>query len=231
MPLKFFSTTLLVAGLATAAAADDAVARLTVSGEGSVSVAPDQVTLRVGVQQQRETAADAVADMSEAMSAMLRNLGGAGIPEEDIQTVDVGLSPVYSRDSDGGARKLEAFSAGTTLVVVLRDTAMAGDVLDLVVSAGGNRLQGITFGLQDPAIAADAARSDAVADAMRRATLLATAAGVTLGPIHAITETGAAMPRPQMMDGRMAVADAAMPIAPGALTVRAQVELVYDIVQ
>ena len=73
----------------------------------------------------------------------------------------------------------------------------------------------------------DAARSEAVADARRKAEIYAKAAGVTLGAPLSMSEDGAA-PAP-VMYRRAGVAAAATPVAPGEETLRIAVSVSWAI--
>ena len=103
-----------------------------------------------------------------------------------------------------------------------------GGVLDAVVANGANNLGGIAFSLQDVGAAEDEARRQSVADALSKAQVLANAAGVELGALVSISEGGMNMVQPRMMMEAMS-ADTPVPIATGAISVSAQVTLVFEI--
>ena len=104
-----------------------------------------------------------------------------------------------------------------------------GTILDAVVNSGANGFNGLQFGLQDPVPAQDSARVAAVADAKRKAELYAKAAGISLGPIHMLSEAGSHSPQPVMLR-EMAMSDA-VPIAQGEVSMRASVTIVYEIIK
>ena len=76
-------------------------------------------------------------------------------------------------------------------------------------AAGASSLDGLEFRLDDPAPAEDAARRAAVEDARRRATTLAAAADVRLGPVVGIVEGS----RPAPMFERGGIAGMALKAA------------------
>ncbi len=199
---------------------------LTVTGEGRVEQVPDMATITMGVAHQAPSAAEAMARTSEATRAMLDQLAEAGIEPRDMQTRDLSLSPVWDHSKDQPPRVV-GYSASNTVMVRVRQLDDLGGILDAVVTNGANRFHGLSFGLQDPGPARDAARREAVAEAMRKAQLYAEAAGVTLGPLLSLSEAGSAAPRPVAME-RMSMANSA-PIAAGELTIAAQVNLVFAI--
>ena len=202
---------------------------ITTTGIGLVEAAPDMATLRLGVTHDAKEAAAAMAATSEGVRAVLTRLEAAGVDARDMQTDQLSLQPVWSdyNANTQNARQITGFLATNMLTVRIRDLEALGSILDLVISDGANSFNGLSFGLQDPKPMQDAARAEAVKDAMDRAQQLAEAAGVTLGPIQSISEFGGA-PQPQMMEMAAArVSD--VPIASGELTLSAQVNIVFAI--
>ncbi|GFE51986.1 membrane protein [Roseobacter cerasinus] len=225
--MRYVLRALLIVGLAAGAAWADEDEIITVTGVGTVEMVPDMATLSLGVTEQAERAADAMTATSGAVAAVLDRLEQAGISPLDVQTDQLSLQPVWS-DYNSDSRRITGFTATNMLTVRVRDLDGLGRVLDLVISDGANRFNGLSFGLQDPKPAQDAARAAAVADAMDRARQLAEAAGVALGDIRSISEHDG-VARPQMMEMALSRAAADVPIAQGELSISAQVNMVFDI--
>ena len=59
---------------------------VTVSGEATVSVAPDTVIIRIGVTSQGKTAREASEANATRMTSVLAAIKDAGIAEKDVQT-------------------------------------------------------------------------------------------------------------------------------------------------
>lgn len=198
--------------------------RLTVTGEGQARIAPDMASIQLGVSTQAETAAEAMAQNSEQQRAVIDALTGAGIAEDDIQTSGLNLNPLMQY-GDGQALTVTGYQAVNTVQVRVSELERLGEVLDAIVGAGANEIGGISFTREDGADAQDEARRDAVADARRKAELLAEAAGVDLGPILTLrdVQTGGGGPRP-MMRMEAAMADS-VPVQPGQVEMAAQVEI------
>jgi len=207
------------------------VPTLSVTGEGSVQVVPDMATVTLGVTAQAPGAAEAAQEAGKKIRAVLDMLGQQGVRPEDVQTSGLSLNPRYEqvRNDPGQSPQVAGFEASNMLTVTVRDLSKLGDLLDGVLDRGANTFRGVSFGLQDPDTASDAARKLAVADALAQATLMAGAAGAKRGPILSMSESGGGMPRP-MFSAAMKVADA-MPVAPGALTVQAEVTMVFRLDQ
>jgi len=208
-------------------AAETAPRQISVSGTGRVDLAPDMATVMIGVTHQDKAAGTALQQTSDAVAAMLERLAGLGIAARDVQTAALTLNPVW-RDNPAqqGQPMPWGFEASNVVNLRLRDIAALGTVLDALVTDGANRLDGISFGLQDPDASMDEARRRAVADAQRKAALYAEAAGVTLGPVISLTETGMASPRPQMLEMAAMRADS-VPVAAGEVGITASVQMVF----
>lgn len=215
---------------------------LVVSGTGEVNVAPDLARLSLGVQNQARESAEAARVNAEQTARVIAAVRRAGVAEKDIQTANYSIFPQYdSRPRPAGAngapqgydQVLTGYQVSNTVRVTVRRIADAGKVLDAATQAGANVAQGISFDLDTPtaARARDEALRQAVADAARKAQILADAA--KLGPIRlsGVIESGANVPRPMEFgaDRGIALANArvATPVQPGETTVTASVSLRY----
>jgi uncharacterized protein YggE len=206
------------------AAATDVTHGIVVNGTGQVALAPDQATVMAGVQTRGRTAQEAQTLNNRAMAAVVAAIKGLGIPDKNIQTVGVQLSPVYDNN-----QTVTGYSSSNNVTVLVENVDQAGPVLDAAVAAGANESGNITFGLKDQTGARNKALALAVTDARSKADALAAALGLHISDVQSVTEgsTGGpiytAAPRPMA-----AAADAAgISVEPGQLTVTAQVTIVY----
>lgn len=204
--------------------------RITVTGEGRAEAVPDLAVITIGVTTQADTAAAALAENSTRLSAVLDRLRAAGVADRDLQTSGLSLGPRYDYGGDRPPRLL-GYEATNQLAVRVRALDALGAILDAAVADGANTLGGLSFSLADPQGARDAALAAAVAEARRKAAIIAEAAGVRLGPVLSISEQ-VAYAGPQPMP-RMAMADAApaVPVAAGEVGYAATVTIVYGIAE
>lgn len=219
--------------LAMPAWAETQPAIISVTGEGTVEIAPDMATLNLGVTTEADTAAEALKANSEGLAAALARLKEAGVAERDIQTSGLTVNPNYIYPSDGAQPKINGYIASNMVTVRVRDLSTLGPTLDGVVADGANTLNGVVFGLQEPDTTTDEARRRAVTDAQHKAALYAEAAGVKLGRIASITEQGNyGGPQPMMMaEAAMSKSGGSVPVASGELSVTSTVSIVYEIAQ
>lgn len=243
MPARRIALTACLAGLlfgADAAKADDDDDRpppaISVTGRGKVSAAPDVADIQVGVVTQAKTAREALSANNAAMTALMDVLKERGVAAKDVQTSGLNVSPQYSTPAQpvpaDYVPKIVSYSVTNTVRITARDLPKLGQVLDAVVGAGANQMNGISFRFDDPEALLDQARKKAMADARRKAQLLADEGGVVLGAPISIREEGSGPPRPPVpMMGRMAMmaADAAVPVAAGEQDLNVSIDVVYRI--
>jgi uncharacterized protein len=203
---------------------------ITVTGDAEIASKPDQARLSAGVVTQAETAAAALNANSTAMNRVFAALRMAGIPENRMQTSNFSVQPQYApfRPENPEPQRIIGYQVSNNVTVTVEDLTKLGPTLDALVRSGANQLGGIQFMIADPKPLAERARTLAVGDAAAKARTLATAAGVTLGPLMSIQESTNTRPIPVFAMAR-AVAAEATPIAEGEERVSVNVTMVYAI--
>lgn len=234
---RAFTALPLLALLAGPALADPApgTPTLAANGTGEIHVVPDIAIVTLGVTSRGGTASEALAANSTALAAAIGELKGAGIAEKDIGTSGLSVSPVYDNrpdrpGADTTPPPIVGYEVSNSVTATIRDIAASGAILDKVVTAGANRISGISFDIADRQAATDAALKAAVADARRKGALLADAAGVRLGRMLTITanENGGFQPVFARMEMKAA---APVPVMPGEQTVSATASIVWKVVE
>ena len=204
-------------------------AMVSVSGEATLSVAPDQAEIDGGVTSDGKTAREASEANNIAMGKVLLALKTAGIAEKDIQTSRLSLQPQNAPSRvAGGPIQIVGYRASNRVTVRLREVTRVAGTIDTLVSAGANDIGGIGFSVSNASKLLDEARGQAVADARRKAEIYAKAAGVSLGEPLSISEGGS----PGLMPLRkMAVGMAASPtpVAEGEETLQVTVNVSWAI--
>ncbi len=211
----------------------DIAARLSVSGEGVATAVPDMATITLGVRAQSKTAADALNQTSAVGVDILAKLEEFEIEARDVQTSDLSLNPIYTRDNTGNeAPVIVGFEASNRVTVRVRDLDKLGAVLGAVTSEGANQMYGLNFDFEDTSALLDDARRKAVADARAKAELYAEAAGVKLGRLVSLNEqSGTRLVRFPAAEMRMLADAESVPTAAGESMLTASVSMVFEIVQ
>lgn len=204
---------------------------ITVSGEGTVSVPPDLALVDGGVTSEAKTAREASEANNTAMSKVLASLKSAGIDDKDLQTSRLSLMPQYAQQSrqNGGPNVINGYRASNRITIRVRDVKKVAATIDTLVSSGANEVGGINFIVTKASELLDEARTQAVADARRKAELYAKAAGVTLGTPVSISEDGANAPPAPMMLRKAAADFASAPVAQGEEVLRVNVSVSWEI--
>jgi uncharacterized protein YggE len=216
--------------LAETAPADTAPAVISVTGEATVSVAPDLAQIDGGVTTEAKTAREASDANNAAMGKVLLALKGAGIAEKDFQTSRLSLQAQSAPSRNGpGPSTIVGYRASNRVTIRLHDVTKVASVIDTLVAAGANDIGGINFSVSNASKLLDDARELAVADARRKAEIYAKAAGVTLGAPLSISEGGA--PGPMAFRKMAAPMAAAAPVAPGEESLAVTVSVSWVIKQ
>jgi len=223
----------LAVGFALPAAAQTApaVPTLTAFGNGSVSAAPDIAIVSLGVVSEADNAKDALTANATDMTAVIKTITEAGIKTEDVATSGLFVEPIYSdasRSTDGQS-KITGYRVSNQVTVRIVDLSASGPLLDKVITAGANRVNGISFEIGEAEALRDAAIKAAIVEARRKAELMAEAAGVKLGAIQSVNanDNGG----PPVFRAAMAMKDA-MPVTPvmgGTQEIGANATVVYAI--
>ena len=200
---------------------------ITMTGHGEIKAVPDMAAVTAGVTTNAPSAVAALSANSTRMSAVFAALRKLGVADKDIQTTHFSVSPQYTNGDVNNPRRLSGYQVTYEVSVKLNDVAHAGAALDTLVGGGANQMNGINFDIRDPAPLLEKARTEAVSDARTRAETYAKAAGVSLGQVLSISEGGAETP-PRPLYRAMALA-APVPVAPGELSVTADVTVVWEI--
>lgn len=227
----------LIAGVPALAQESDMSAKISVMGEGEARVSPDMAVVSLAVLKEAETARAAMDQNNSDMAAVIAALKEEGIAGKDLQTSGLSINPQYvypnERNSEEKPR-ITGYQVTNSLTVRIRDLAKVGNVLDRSVSLGVNQGGNIIFTNDDTAAAMNEARKRAVEDAVSKAKTLAEAAGVSVGKVVSIIESGGMpAPMPMMKASRMQAmgADASVPVEAGENAYSVQVNVTFELVQ
>ena len=180
---------------------------------------PDQAQFNLGVETSGPTASAALAANSLRMRRVLAALFAAGVAKRDVQTQDVSVSRAYPDEN--------RYSASNSVSVTIRELARAGAILDAASNAGANNVYGPTLTRSNQDELQAKARRAAVDKARAKARVLADAAGVRLGSVTAITESGSE-PAP-VYEAVLTARVPSAPIEPGKQQVQAAVRVTFAI--
>ncbi len=212
-----------------AAAQADSGGTITVPGFGEAFGAPDVASVTLGVETRNQDLAAGMSDADSAITAIIEAIRALGVEAADIQTVEFSVWSEETYGPDGPMLDAPRIYRTTNIVrITVRDTAQVQAVIDAGVTAGANRIHGVSFGLDNPAALEADARVMALADARERAEQIAAAIGVTLGDVVSVTEGGSGMI--PMMD-YAARGGGGGGIQEGQLSTSIQVQVAFEVVR
>jgi uncharacterized protein YggE len=153
----------------------------------------------------------------------------------NVRTVSYTIQPEYSRPGRDDPQRppvISSYRAINMVQVTVDPVTKTGEVIDIALQAGANRVANLTFELRDPDSAHIEALRAAVRKAQTEAQAMAEAAGQRLGPPLQMSSGGYAIPRyaRDMAAEGIAMAQAApppTPVEPGMLTIMASVSITY----
>lgn len=226
------------------AGADDSLllSRMTVSAQGTVRVPPDKAIVGLAVETAGESLEVVQEENRTRVRRILERLGKLGIPERQIQTASMQVTPHYPPPSPRNRResgipeapRIIGYTVTHALTVEVRKLEEVGRVVDGAFQAGANRFSQITWGVEDERPARLAALKAAANKAREKAEVLAQALGVKLVRVLAVNEGPRhVIPQPRRFRaGSMSLAmeeSSDVPVSPGELTIVASVNLEFEI--
>jgi uncharacterized protein YggE len=203
---------------------------IAVTGIGTVVSKPDVADLRLGVSFTRPTVKAARADAAATMTKVIAALKALGIANKDIQTTNLSLQPAYDYSANANPPRITGYTLSNGVAITIRDLDKVGDAIDNSLAAGATSFDGVSFRVDDPAMAQKQARIDAMTQAKANANTLAAAAGVTISGVQSISEATAQTPYPVFYGaaaGAPVAKDVATPIQVGTTDVTITVSVVY----
>ena len=198
------------------------------SGEGRISVAPDIARVTIGVDAQDQSLARANADATTRMGKVMSTLEKAGVAAKDVRTIRyaVDVQRSFEKSTTG---VVTGYRVVNQVLVTVRDLRRLSGLLDQVVAAGANDVGGLSLEKEDISAERGRALERAMFDARARASVLAKAAGASLGEALQVNEGG---PMPIRPIGVMNVRTASVsevPVSPGELEIFATVDVAFAI--
>jgi uncharacterized protein YggE len=224
---------------------------ISVNGHGEAQGQPDIARVTLGVETRSKVASEATDLANQQMAAVIAAIKQQGVADKDIRTQNFSVNfeqqpdpyppaPMEappSKEATRGAVTAAApaselprgfYRVSNTVQVSIRELAKLGAILGAATASGANSVWGIQFDIEDPSKLEADARQKAVAQARARAEQLAQLAGVKLGKVISVGESGGGvMQREAGFGYSMKAANASVPVQSGELTVSQDVQIVY----
>ena len=207
------------------------VETVSVTGTGKSLITPDRFTFQVGVQTVANTVDEAVTENNRRVAAVIAALKKAGATDKDIQTSNFNIFPQQDYQ-EGRLPRILGYQVSNSVTVRSEKIDQAGKLLGIAIGAGVNTSSGLQFQVSDPRKGRETGLKAAFDDARAKATLLAQAAGRTLGRAIVISE-GVQHQPPQVMMRAMAMearaANADVPVEAGTEELTFTVSVTFEL--
>jgi hypothetical protein len=226
---KLVSLILCLSLLLTGAALADTT--ISVQGQGAIRTNPDIAVITLGAETYGEDVAAIQASVNQTINNIIDTLTEEkGIEGKNIQTRDYSIYRRYYDDYGNVSRE---YVASCMLAITVTEVDKAGEIIDAAFAAGANTMGNVTFSVKNQEALSDEALKLAVQNAMRRAQVMAEAAGVTLPKLPSKITEGYDMSYTSSVSNRSMTEDAAMgasaKIMSGTVEITANVTVTYEI--
>lgn len=232
--------TLLLNAPVTLAADDDEkeIPKLAVRGMAELEKPADQLRLTIGVITENKDATVAMKENARRMKNVIKAIERAGLSDDEYETGQFRIMPRYSRrprqpDPNWRPRIID-YEVTNTVNIKTKNLDIAAELIESASKAEANTIDSISFDLADQRKYRSEAIAEATRNAIADANVLAEASSLKLVRIMSITldnarpQPPAPLSRRRMLTAGAAI-EAATPISPGDVTIRATVNIVYEI--
>lgn len=165
---------------------------IAITAEGKASAIPDIATVNLGVLTSGDTAEGVQNESTKKINKIVDYVKAQGVAKEDINTSQFNIYP--QQDYKDGKTTITGYQANQTITIKVRgvdkSTEALGKILSGVTSNGANQINGVNLSFDDPDNLRQVARQEAISKAKEKAQQLAEAAGLRLGKVVSISESG-----------------------------------------
>lgn len=200
---------------------------ISVSGTGTIKAKPDMGRVNLGIITEGKDAKESQEKNNEITSAVIKSVKEFGIGEDDIQTVEYSINPIY-RYEEGKPPILSGYQTVHSITVNVYDISKIGGVIDAGTNAGANRVSGISFDIKDKDSLKLKAIEEAVKDARKKADTALSAEGEKVIKLISMNVGDGIYPSPPVRAKEGVMGDAATQVMPGQLEVTVSVSATYS---
>ncbi|MGM0368325.1 MAG: SIMPL domain-containing protein [Actinomycetota bacterium] len=209
---------------------------ISVSGTGNVSIAPDEVSVRITILTEKSSSEEAVNQNSNITDEVIDTIKAENLENLKIETTGFNLQPLYDNNDEDKPPEIYAYRATNTIKATTTEIEKIGDIMATAIDSGANDVGSLSFNLSEEAKreAKQNALTEATQDAREKANAIANSLGLEIDKIYNITESGVSYPGPFYVEEAMAAAEAPEgrgvappPVSPGELEISANVEITF----
>ncbi len=166
---------------------------IAVTGEGKVTVQPDQAVINFGVQNTGKDAAEVKKMNDETVDKVMKFIKKFGIPSTDVQTTNVSLHKSYDYE-----KKKHNFQASQSITITLKELKKYDELMMGLVDNGINNISNVEFKSSKLEEHKVTARKQAVLDAKKKAEDFVSVLNQKVGKAIVITDNSQPIYQPPM---------------------------------
>ncbi|MCZ6836722.1 MAG: SIMPL domain-containing protein [Planctomycetota bacterium] len=213
------------------------IPKLAVRGLAELEKPADQLRISIGVVSEGKDATQVLQENSTKMNAVVEAVKKAGVSTDEYETGRFRVRPKYTRRPRQAdpewSPQIIGYEVVNTINIKTKQLDLVASIIENANKAGANSIDSIAFDLSDPRQYRAEAIAVATKHALEDANVLADAASLRLVRVMSITLDSAQPQPPAPMSKRVMMASgaavASTPIAPGDVTIRATVNVVYEV--
>jgi uncharacterized protein YggE len=215
--------------------AEDALPRITVSGNATVSKPADKLSLTIGVVTSGAGVDLALKSNNEKVKLVTQALQRIGLTAKEIQTGSFTVSPQYTPSPHNPPPEwhpaIVGYEVRNTLSIHTNRLDLVGALIEAASKNGANLIQNIAFSLENTQDAEAEAIQQAIQHAQVYANVSAKAAGIALGNVRTL-DVNSMYTTPRFLKSErlgLAAQQVETVISPGDVEVTASVSMVFNI--
>jgi uncharacterized protein len=198
-----------------------------VTGDGMISVEPDQAIIIIGAVSENKDVRLAQQQNDIIISTVIRELLTLGVRRNNIKTNDYRIDTQY--DYENGKQILRGYRVTHLLSITIERIDKIGIIISNAVKSGANMVSTIQFTTSEQDVYYNKAFAAAIKNAQQKAVTAAKTLNVNLQstPLK-VTEIKQLSSRPLPYQQALSVSSETVPIEPGQLQVTASVEVEFS---
>jgi uncharacterized protein YggE len=199
-----------------------------VNGEHEISVAPDTLTITLGISQTGFEVSEARNSVEERSRKLLTALETLTIAPEDISSAMLRITPHYNWNQK--AQVYSGTEVSRTIEVTLRDLSRYDELIRAIIDAGVAQIHSTHLSSSLEKQYRQEAMRKAIADGMKNGAMMVEYLPEKLGPVYSISPSSSSAPHPQARY-EVAAADRTSVFEPGTIHFKESLQIVFYLVQ
>lgn len=201
---------------------------IVVSGEHEIRIAPDILTVSLGIAETGFEVADARKSVEERSKTLISTFKQLSIAEEDISSAQLQITPHYNWNNQ--AQIYAGTEVSRVIEVTLRDLSLYDDLIRAIIDARVARIHSTRLGSSQEKKLRKEALREAIADAMKNGAMMVENLPEKIGPVYAISPQSPDRPYGQ---AQFEIAEASRQSAfePGTIVFKESLQIVFYLVR